>query len=123
DDRTDSAEFHKLLGSVPVLALAYRETKREDLAQHAASLLRGWFLDPATRMNPNLNFGQAVPGRVEGRGTGIIDSAGLVDLTRSLEWLEASESWTAADRQRMKKWLGDYLDWLLTSKNGKEEAA
>jgi hypothetical protein len=84
-------------------------------------LLRGWFLDPATRMNPNLNFGQAVPGRVDGRGTGIIDTAGLVELTRGLDWLENSAAWTKADRDGMKKWFAAYLDWLETSKNGLEE--
>jgi len=54
-----------MFGSTQTLMLAYRETGREDFAKHAAELLRGWFLDPATRMNPNLNFGQAVPGRMK----------------------------------------------------------
>ena len=121
DDRTDSTELHKIFGSTFTLMLAYRETHREEFAKHAAELLRGWFLEPATRMNPNLNFGQAVPGVVEGRGTGIIDTAGLVEVTRGLPWLEKSPSWTVADQAGMKKWFGDYLNWLQTSKNGKEE--
>jgi hypothetical protein len=119
---TDSEELHKMFGSVATLALAYRETGAEKFAEHAAELLRGWFLDPATKMNPNLNFGQAVPGRNEGRGTGIIDTAGLVELMRALPWLEKSKTWTAADREGMKQWFAKYLDWLQSSKNGREEA-
>ena len=123
DDHTDSNKFHRLLGPVPVLALAYRETGREDYAVQAAKLLRVWFLDAATKMNPNLNYGQAVPGRVEGRGTGIIDTAGLLELTEALPWLEKSDAWTKQDREGMKAWLAAYCEWLHTSKNGKEEAA
>jgi hypothetical protein len=122
DDQTDNAAFKKLLGAVPTLALAYRETGREEYAEHAAKLLRVWFLDPATKMNPNLNFGQAIPGRVDGRGIGIIDSAGLLEVTQALPWLEKSAAWTKADRDGMKSWLAQYCEWLQTSKNGKEEA-
>lgn len=121
DDQTDSNKFHRLLGAVPTLALAYRETGREEYAAHAAELLRVWFLDPATKMNPNLNYGQSIPGRVEGRGTGIIDTAGLLEVTQALPWLEKSSAWTKPDQDGMKSWLAKYCEWLQTSKNGKEE--
>jgi hypothetical protein len=123
DDQTDNATFKRLLGAVPTLALAYRETGREGYAAHAAKLLRVWFLDPSTKMNPNLNYGQAIPGRVDGRGTGIIDTAGLLELTQALPWLEKSSAWTKADRDGMKSWMAKYCAWLQTSKNGLEEAA
>jgi len=123
DDRTDNATFKRLLSAVPTLALAYRETGREQYAEHAAKMLRVWFLDPATKMNPNLNYGQGIPGRVEGRGTGIIDTAGLLELTQALPWMEKSSAWSKADRDGMKDWLAAYCVWLETSKNGVEEAA
>jgi alginate lyase len=123
DDQTDNATFKRLLGAVPTLALAYRETGREEYAAYAAKLLRVWFLDPATKMNPNLNYGQAIPGILDGRGIGIIDSAGLLEVTQALPWLEKSSAWTKADQDGLKSWLAKYCEWLQTSKNGKEEAA
>jgi hypothetical protein len=102
DDQTDNATFKKLLSAVPTLALAYRETGREEYAAHAAKLLRVWFLDPATKMNPNLNYGQAIPGRMDGRGIGIIDTAGMLEVMQALPWLEKSSAWTIADRDGMK---------------------
>ena len=123
DDQTDSRELHDLFGSVKTLGIAYRETKQEKYAEHAALLLRTWFLDPATRMNPNLNFGQAVPGRVKGRGTGIIDTAGLGDLVKVLGVLANSKHWKTADNDGMKAWMKAYTDWLLTSDIGKDEGA
>ncbi len=121
--QTDSHSLHALFASVQTLALAYRETGEERYAVHAAELLRVWFLKPETRMNPNLNYGQAIAGRVEGRGTGIIETRGLANLTSALGWLSSSKAWTKADQQAMKAWLSQYLDWLLTSNNGRREAS
>src|SRR5215469_2346857 len=121
--RTDSHALHALFPSVQTLALAYRESGDERYATHATELLRVWFLKPATRMNPNLNYGQAIAGRVEGRGTGIIETRGLSSLTSAMTWLFKSKAWTETDQQGVKEWLSQYLDWLLTSKNGLQEAA
>lgn len=119
---TDAASMKRMHEAVAHLALAYRETRDERFATHATKLLRDWFLDPATRMNPNLDFGQSIPGRVDGRGIGIIDTAFLVNLCEELRWLEPSEAFTPTDATGMRRWLADYLHWLLTSKNGLDEA-
>jgi hypothetical protein len=74
-------------------------------------------------MNPNLNYAQAIPGITEGRGIGIIDTAELVGVVDACRWLEKSSAFGEADRKRMKEWFGAYLDWMLNSSNGKEEAA
>ncbi|HEV3042076.1 MAG TPA: alginate lyase family protein [Candidatus Angelobacter sp.] len=105
------------------LALAFYLTGNESYADRAALLLRTWFLDPATRMNPNLNFGQGIPGINTGRGTGIIETSGLVDVVDTVGLLAGSRAWTAKDQQGMEKWFTDYLSWLQNSANGRDEAA
>ena len=70
---------------VPALAAAntsWQETG--SLQDHAAGRLRAWFVDDATRMNPNLQYAQAIKGRFTGRGTGIIDTrCHLVEVPRA----------------------------------------
>ncbi|MEI8206391.1 MAG: alginate lyase family protein, partial [Kiritimatiellales bacterium] len=87
-----------------------------------ATLLNVWFLDPSTKMNPNLEYAQGIPGRNTGRGTGIIDTVGFIKVTKAIGWLQGSPECTAEFQQGIKDWFRAYLDWLLTSENGRDEA-
>jgi hypothetical protein len=106
---------------VPALAAAWKLTKDSRYAKHAALHLRAWFLDPATLMNPNLQYAQAIHGRFTGRGIGIIDTIHLVEVARAVEVLGNSKGLTQAEDMGLKQWFNDYLNWLTTSKNGIEE--
>jgi hypothetical protein len=105
------------------LALAYYLTGDEKYAQHASLLLHTWFLDPATKMNPNLQFAQAIRGVNDGRGTGILDARDFVDACDAVGLLSGSKYWTPADDAAMHTWFDAYYTWLTTSPHGKDEAA
>jgi hypothetical protein len=107
---------------VYTLALAYYFTRDGRYADRAALLLKVWFLDPATKMNPNLEYAQGVPGHNTGRGTGLIDTTSLIGVADSMGLLDGSRAWTPELRDGMKAWLKAFLHWMLTSKNGKDEA-
>ena len=111
----------KLSVQVPAQVAAWKLTKDKRYAQHAAMHLRAWFLDERTRMNPNLQYAQAIHGRVTGRGTGIIDTIHLVEVARALEAIEGAAALSASELQGIKQWFADYLQWMTTSKNGIEE--
>jgi hypothetical protein len=112
-----------MIKSVNTLALAYYISGREDYAIHAAELLRVWFLNPETRMNPNLNYAQSIRGMNEGRGSGIIDTYGYSELVDAISLLCGSVHWQTHDHAAIVKWFDEYLQWLLTSENGMKEAA
>ena len=107
--------------TVETLALAYYFTGSEAYAVHAAECLRVWFLSPATRMNPHLNFAQAVPGENTGRAAGVIEGRNLVSAGDAAGLLLGSKAWPAEDHKALMKWMAAYLDWLLTSKIGRDE--
>lgn len=106
----------RLSVQVPALAAAWMVTKDKRYAKHAASHLRAWFLDEATRMNPNLQYAQAIHGRFTGRGTGIIDTIHLVEVARAFERLESSGALSQPKLISIKQWFRDYVQWLSTSK-------
>ena len=106
---------------VPALTAAWRLTRDPRYAAHAAKHLRAWFLDAATLMHPNLQYSQAIHGLATGRGTGIIDTIHLVEVVRSIPFLEHSGALAPAELRGLRAWFATYLGWMTTSKNGKEE--
>ena len=111
----------RLSVQVPALAAAWTLTKDERYAKHAVEHLRAWFIDEKTRMNPSLQFAQAIHGRFTGRGIGVIDTIHLVEVARAVEILKDSPSLNANDLGGVIQWFNDYLRWMTTSKNGIDE--
>ena len=106
---------------VPALAAAWKLTSKKAYASKAAEHLHAWFVDEKTRMNPNLQYAQAIKGITTGRGIGIIDTIHLVEVAKAIEVLEVSGEITRDDLSVIKVWFGDYLRWMTTSKNGIDE--
>jgi hypothetical protein len=119
---TDRDNLGRLGNAVTALGLAYAYTGREDYATHAATLTRAWFLDPRTRMNPHLRYGQYVPGINEGRGIGIIETRNLPELLDAILLISSSRAWTESDEAGLQVWMRAYLTWLIDSPHGREEA-
>src|SRR5947209_173464 len=111
----------RLSVQVPALVAAWKLTRDARYAKHAALHLRAWFIDPSTRMNPHLQFAQAIHGRFTGRGTGIIDTIHLVEVARAIEVMEDSGAMTVREHEAIKAWFTAYLRWMTTNKNGIEE--
>lgn len=121
-DISDSEEMDYIIDDTEILALAFYFTKDERYAAHAARLLKTWFLDPATLQNPNLNFGQGIPGINTGRGIGIIETRSFPRLIDATILLQESKNWSKEDHKSLKNWFAAYLSWLTESPLGKDEA-
>lgn len=118
----DYENLQTLSKAVRSLSLAYYFTERDEFAKHASILIRHWFIHPETRMNPNLNYGQSVPGVAEGRCFGIIDTRGFLAIVDGIGLIANSSFWTQDDQEAMQDWFTQYFKWLQESKLGIEES-
>ena len=109
---------------VTTLALAWYFSGEERYAQKATELLRVWFLNKETRMNPNLEYAQVTPGHNndKGRSYGLIDTYSFVEMLDAVALLEPSKAFTAKDSKQLKAWFAQLTHWMLSSPQGKEEA-
>ncbi|WP_128378432.1 alginate lyase family protein [Streptomyces cavernae] len=125
DTGTDRQDVEKVFDSTYDLSLAWYYTGKRKYAEKAASVLRTWFLDRATRMNPNLDHAQFIPCKYDGRAIGIIDfSQSYTSILDAIAILDTgAPGWSRKDRSAMRAWNDDFLDWLVTSDFGKQEAA
>ncbi|MDG2535492.1 alginate lyase family protein [Sphingomonas sp. HITSZ_GF] len=122
-DKFDVTDLEGMSADVETLSLAYFFSDDARYAGRAASLVRTWFLAPATRMNPNMNYAQAVPGREEGRAEGVLDTSRLARVVEGIGLIGPSGKLSAEEQKGLEKWFSDYLDWMQTSRNGKAENA
>lgn len=122
NDFTDFVELETFFLSTSTLKDAYYFSGNETYAKKAHQLIKAWFLEDATRMNPNLNYGQSIPGIVDGRGFAIIEFQNITEVLKCLELLELREMLDEDTKRGMNNWLTEYAFWLQNSKNGIEEA-
>ena len=108
--------------TVPALAALWDLTREARFADAAMRHLAAWFVDPATRMNPNLSHAQAIIGVNQGRAIGVIDTLQIVEVARAAAlFARLNAPGYAAIRTGVEAWFSAYLDWLTTSPFGTEE--
>lgn len=119
----DRSNLQRMLEGATICALAWRATGEPLYARHGAALIRRWFVDPETRMNPHLRFAQVRMGwnDNEGNRSGIIELRDLCLLLDAARLLEQAGTLTATERDALRDWLKSYQAWLRTSRQGIEE--
>jgi len=106
---------------VNTLAQAYQLTGDEEFAMKGVDILNHWFISPETSMNPNLTFGQMIPGENQGSYWGIIETVDFIEMTDSIQMLMYSPHFEMHQQRAVKEWFEKYLTWLLNSDFGMKE--
>jgi hypothetical protein len=119
---SDAGRIKKLARMVQYLAIAGFVSSERAYGDKAAELVRHWFIDAGSRMNPHLLYAQHVPGVNDGRSLGIIDFKPVREILNAI-CLLSREAWPDRDDARLRQWMAAYLDWLVTSEFGREECA
>jgi hypothetical protein len=117
----DKQNLDDLMHRVKILSLAYYFTDDTQYASKAEKLLRVWFLNNSTSMNPNLKYAGMEPGKNNGSWSGVMDANNLSDVIDAIGFIQHSPAWTRQDQHGMEIWFSKYLDWLLTSDAGKKQ--
>lgn len=118
-NNVDDPAKDRFITNAQVLSLAYFFSSEKKYAKKVQQLLKVWFLDEATRMNPNLEHAQGIPGKNTGRGFGIIEFSGIAHVITAIEILELKNALPDKMRLGLQGWLNDYLVWLQNSEFGK----
>jgi Alginate lyase len=124
-NKYDHASRHAAMDALYNLAVAWYFTGEARYAERAALVARRWFLDPATLMNPNIDFGEGIPCNRDGWSTGVLNWTEVIG--EALDGIAILDSgapgWTSADQAAMRTWLTAFLRWLQTSPLATREAA
>ncbi|MBN2281074.1 MAG: alginate lyase family protein [Candidatus Marinimicrobia bacterium] len=122
DNFTEHREVLRRMSiQVANLTAAYKITKDVNYAQKSIAHLQAWFVNSDTKMNPNMNFAQAIKGICPGRGVGLIDGIHLVEPARCIEILSKNKMIDDSDFKAMKLWFADFLEWMTTHEYGIDE--
>ena len=122
-EKLDRKPLSAFATGIENLAIAYYITKDEKYAKKAVENLKIWFINPETKMNPNMNFGQTIPGKNEGkgRGEGVLDTYSFVEMLDGVELLKSSTSFFPSDQEDLRLWFVEYIKWMQTSEIGIDE--
>src|SRR4030095_5862801 len=64
-----------------------------------------------------------IPGVNTGRGIGLIETRGLTRVVDATGLMAGSKAWAETDQRNLEQWFSKFLQWMLESKNGRDEAA
>lgn len=119
----DRTRMGNTMKAVTNLCYGYYFTDDQQYAAKAVELLHVWFIDEQTRMNPNLDYGQMIPGHNNGlgRGEGVIDVYCFVEMLDALELIKGSDAYSASFEGALKGWFTQFVDWMQTSRVGLDE--
>jgi Alginate lyase len=117
----DKQNMDDMVYMVKTLSLAYYFTDDSKYAAKAAELLRVWFLDNDTYMNPNLDYSEIIPGNDKLNPSGVMAGSYLTNIIDAVGLIENSLFWDKKDQDGIKLWFSKYLNWLLNSDVATEE--
>ena len=119
-DSYDRSRLQRLFEDTLVLALANAVKPNKKYKDHALSLVRAWFLEPTSRMNPHLDFAQVRMGhnRNFGTGRGIIETKDFYFFLDAINLLDDEKIIIG-----VQEWCAQFFNWLKISPPGKSESS
>lgn len=113
---TDFKRTQEFFSAVEKLTWAFYYSDDDKFAHKAIELIRVWYINKESKVNPNINFGQGVPGAADGRKAGVQEWLQQYHVITALQIFDNAKVLPYETKVQMKSWLEYYLNWLLTDK-------
>lgn len=118
---SDRTALLRVGNAIKTLSIAYYVTREKKFAEKAQELLKVWFIDEKTRMNPHLSFSQIIVGENHGTPSGLIEGLILIYVADSVRMLDDLSSIGSKDKEVLMKWFSQYYSWLKSSPQGEKQ--
>ncbi|KAF9963372.1 hypothetical protein BGZ70_007461, partial [Mortierella alpina] len=120
DSVWDYRLLRKMFRDCYFMGQAYFWTGDERYAEKTVHRVKQWFLDPETRMNPNVKYGSWIFGESLGRAQGVLDMFKVYGMFEALKSIKDSKAMQAEPNliPDLQTWFRAYMVWL----DGSEEA-
>jgi len=119
---SDISRIEAMVNRVTSLVPAWYFTGDERYAESAVEQFRAWFLDPATKMNPNVQFGQKRRGHNYNSPSGVLEAWRMRWVIDCAILLESYPGWTEEDANALRSWFSQFATWMVESPTGIEES-
>jgi len=117
---TDYLRLQAMFEAMNKLSMAFYFSGDKKYADKAKSIIRTWFIDETTKVNPNIKYGQGIPGEVEGRKFGMIDWKSISTVVTTIQILAANNLWSDDEIKTLNAWFAEYYNWMKTNQMGIE---
>ncbi|KAF9291077.1 hypothetical protein BGZ68_005173 [Mortierella alpina] len=123
DSVWDYRLLRKVFRDCYYMGQAYFWTGEERYAEKVVYRVKQWFLDPETRMNPNVKYGSLIFGNDLGRAQGVLDMFKVYGMFDALKAIEGSKAMRAEPTliSDLQTWFTSYITWLDNSIQANQE--
>ena len=120
----DLPRLENLVRRTGALSRAFYVTGDENYYKAFCEQIDAWFLKRATRMVPDFEYNQFIPGRNDGKGcsAGLIDAYNFINVIEAVRLVETQKPLGRSRTKKLKKWFRSFADWMQTSELGQQEA-
>lgn len=115
-DICDRFKLQKLFDSTTLFSLAYGITGNKLYANKAYNNIKSWFLDPKTKMNPNMDYCHFE----NDKNTNLLDILGFYYLIDAIKII--INLFTKDELFNLKLWFKQFLSWLNDSPLAEKES-
>jgi len=119
---SDISRIEAMVARVTSMVPAWYFTGDKRYAESAAEQLRAWFLNPKTKMNPNVKFGQKRRGHNYNSPSGVLEAWRMRWVIDCAILLESFPGWTEKDAKALRTWFNQFATWMVESPTGIEES-